>query len=76
MLPQKPAKKGYIDFLENYICGDKNITDFYYGCNNLSDPYTHVYGKIFVSASVIKKRAKNFGIKFFRAIALNETFKF
>ena len=50
---QKPAKRSYVDFLENCICGDKNISDFEYGGDNLSHPYTHVFGKIFVAASVI-----------------------
>ena len=36
-IPQKPTKRGYVDFLDN-----------------LSHQYTHVVGKIFVAASVIK----------------------
>ena len=35
-IPQKPAKRGYVDFLENRICGDKNISDLDYGGDNLS----------------------------------------
>ena len=50
---QKPAKKGFVDFLENCICGDKNILDLGYGVDSLSQSYTHVFGKIFVAASVI-----------------------
>ena len=51
-IPQKPAKRGYVDFLENCICGDKNISDLDYGGDNLSHPYTHVSGKIFVATIV------------------------
>ena len=51
--PKKTAKRSYVDFLENCICGDKNITHLDYGGNNLSHPYTYVFGKIFVAASVI-----------------------
>ena len=41
-------------FLETvFACGDKNITDLDYGGDNLTHPYTHVFGKIFVAASVI-----------------------
>ena len=29
-IPQKPAKRAYVDFLKNCICGDKNISDLYY----------------------------------------------
>ena len=54
VLTWKPAKIGYVDFLENCICGDKNISDLDYGGDHLSHPYTHVFGKIFVAASVTK----------------------
>ena len=53
---QKPTKRSYVDFLENCICGDKNISDLDYGDDNLSHPYTHVFGKIFVAASVISEK--------------------
>ena len=33
---------------ENCICGDKSISDLDYGGDNLSHPYTHVFGEIFV----------------------------
>ena len=53
--PQKPTTRGYVNFLENCICGDKNISDLDYGGDNLSHPYTHVFGKIFVAASLLKR---------------------
>ena len=31
----------------------KNISDLDYGGDNLLHPYTHIFGKIFVTASVI-----------------------
>ena len=52
-IPQIPEKPGYVDFLENCICGDKNISDLDYGGDNLLHPYTHVFDKIFLAASEI-----------------------
>ena len=51
-IPQKLAKNSYVDFFENCIYGDKNISDFDYGGDNLSRPYNHVFCKIFVAARV------------------------
>ena len=44
--PRKPAKRSYVYFHENCICGDKNISDLDYGGDNLSHPFTRVFGKI------------------------------
>ena len=54
---KKTAKRGYVDFVEKCICADKNISNLDYGGggDNLSHPYTHVFGKTFVAASVTKK---------------------
>ena len=42
-----------VNLCKNSICGDQKILDLDYGGDNLSHPYTHVFGKIFVAASVI-----------------------
>ena len=38
-IPQKLAKRDSVDFLENCICGDKNISDFDYGGETF---HTHI----------------------------------
>ena len=53
-ISEKPAKRGYVDFLENCICDDKNISDLDYGSDNPSHPYTHVFGKTLMAASDIR----------------------
>ena len=59
-IPQKPAKRGYVDLLENRICGDKDFSDLDNRGDNLSHPYTHVFGKIFVAASVINSLLESY----------------
>ena len=50
-------KKGYkIPTKRSYV--DKNISDSDYGDDNFSQPYSHVFGKIFVAASLIRSMLK------------------